>query len=176
MRDDFIEEELQIAQERTDHESQLLTQVLQQPVGELTTLQPAVVLAPQATLRTALNIMLQEAVSCVLIVEHDSLIGVFTERDVLAKVATQGLDLDHTPISACMTRQPAYLERDYELAYALHEMSLGGHRHIPLVDTAGRPVALVSMRAVVEALSAAFPQEMVNLPPIPPRPRTAEGA
>ena len=178
MREDIIEEELQIARERIRNEERLITHVLRRQLRDLSALQPAIVLAPSATVREALTSMNREEVSCVLIVEHDRLVGVFTERDVLTKVMAQALDIDHTPVSACMTRQPTSLEMDNELAYALHEMSLGGHRHIPLVDDQGRPVALVSMRAIVEALIEAFPQEILNLPPSPAhsQPRTPEGA
>ena len=178
MREDIIEEELHIAHERLRQEDQRITRVFRQPLRELSALQPVVVLAPSATVREALTVMNREEVSCVLIVEHDRLVGVFTERDVLTKVMAQALDMDHTPVRTCMTRQPASLEMASELAYALHEMSLGGHRHLPLVDDQGRPVALVSMRAIVEALIEAFPQEILNLPPSPAHshPRTPEGA
>jgi len=178
MREDIIEEELHIAQERLHQEEQRITRVFQRPIRELSSLQPVVVLAPSATVREALTVMNREEVSCVLLVEHDRLVGVFTERDVLTKVVAQALDMDYTPVRTCMTRQPASLEMDSELVYALYEMSLGGHRHLPLVDDQGRPVALVSMRAIVEALIEAFPQEILNLPPSPAHshPRTPEGA
>jgi len=116
--------------------------------------------------------------SCVLVVEHDHLVGVFTERDVLTKVAAQEIDVDRTPVRACMTPNPEWLELDDELVYALHRMSVDGYRHIPLVDAQGRPTALVSMRAIVEYLVVLFPQEILNLPPSPAhsRPRTPEGA
>ena len=41
-------------------------------------------------------------------------------------------------------------------------MSVGGFRHVPIVDAEGRPVHVVSVRDVVEFLVEAFPQEVLN--------------
>jgi hypothetical protein len=50
---------------------------------------------------------------------------------------------------------------------ALHQMVIGGFRHVPVVDQQGQPTALVSMQAIVATLTSAFPQELLNRPPTP---------
>jgi len=178
MWEDILEEELHLALESMREAERLETRGLLRPLRALPTLQPAVGLAPSATVREAIDTMKRAHLSCVLVVEHDHLVGVFTERDVLTKVAAQEIDVDRTPVRACMTPNPEWLELDDELVYALHRMSVDGYRHIPIVDAQGRPTALVSMRAIVEYLVVLFPQEILNLPPSPAhsRPRTTEGA
>ncbi len=178
MWEDILEEELHLALESMREAERLETLGLRLPLRALPTLQPAIGLAPSATVREAIDTMKRARLSCVLVVDHDQLVGVFTERDVLTKVAAQEIDVDHTPVRACMTPNPEWLELDDELVYALHRMSVDGYRHIPLVDAQGRPTALVSMRAIVEYLVVLFPQEILNLPPSPAhsRPRTPEGA
>ncbi len=49
------------------------------------------------------------------------------------------------------------------VAEALQIMSVGGFRHVPVVDPAGRPVFLVSAKDVVEFLVESFPDEILNL-------------
>ena len=178
MWEDILEEELHLALESMREAEQLETLGLLRPLRALPTLQPAVGLAPSATVREAIDTMKRAHVSCVLVVEHDHLVGVFTERDVLTTAAAQEIDVDRTPVGACMTPNPEWLELDDELVYALHRMRGDGYRHTPVVDAHGRPTALVSMQAIVAYLVVRFPQEILHLPPSPAhsRPRTPEGA
>ena len=178
MLEDIFEEELQIALKSMRDEERLETLGLRRPLGALPTLQPAIGIAPSASVRAAIDTMKRERLSCVLVVEQGQLVGVFTERDVLTKVAAQDVDVDRTPVGACMRPNPETLELDDELVYALHRMSVDGYRHIPVVDAQGRPTAFVSMQAIVEYLIVLFPEEILNLPPSPAhsRPGTREGA
>ena len=75
-------------------------------------------------------------------------------------------------------RDPETLSPDSPMAYALNVMSLGGFRHIPLVDAKGRPVGVVSVRDIVNHLVDHFSDKVLNLPPRPGGdiPRSREGA
>ena len=54
-----------------------------------------------------------------------------------------------------------------DLVYALHQMSLGEYRPLPVVDDQRRPIALVSRQAIIRYFLAFFPQEGFNFPPSP---------
>ena len=129
--------------------------------------QPALTVSPSTTLADTIHLMQRERRSCVLIMENDRLAGIFTERDILMKVAGQPLDLVHTPVSVSMTADPFTLPADANVAFALNKMVLEGFRHIPLVDDAGRPTAVVSMRNVIEYLGEIYSREMLTVPPDP---------
>ena len=103
----------------------------------------------------------------VLVVEAGKLVGIFTERDVLMKVAGHPIDLTQRKVSAFMTPDPVTLPADSAVAFALNRMVLEGFRHIPLVDDDNRPVAVVSMRNLIEYLSDFFNRDVLNLPPDP---------
>jgi CBS domain-containing protein len=103
----------------------------------------------------------------VLVVEHGQLVGVLTERDVVTKVAAMSLDVDHMPLQEVMQPDPECLHLDDALIYALHQMHHGAYRHVPVVDEQRRPTALVSIQVIIDELVAAFPQELLNLPPSP---------
>ena len=117
--------------------------------------------------------MNEHRIGCVLVVEAGRLVGIFTERDVLTKVVTAGRDIDTTPVGEVMTRDPECLTLDDGIAYALNMMSVGGFRHIPLVDADGYPTGMVAMRDIVDYIVDLFPEEVLNLPPSP---RTASRA
>ena len=178
MSNDIFEEELQIAEEQASNEARLAAIGMQRTIGELLTLQPAVTCERSITVRQAIETMQRERIGCILIVEHSRLVGVFTERDILTKVAAREIDLDHLRVDALMTPDPECLNRDNELVYALNQMSVGGYRHIPILNDQGRPIGVVSMRDIVDYLSHLFPQDVLNLPPSPMHgiPQTPEGA
>jgi signal-transduction protein with cAMP-binding, CBS, and nucleotidyltransferase domain len=168
MREEAKAEEQQITQERARSDTRLASlAVLQQRVGELPPLPPAFALGYRATVRDALELMRQKQLSCVLVVEHGQLVGVFTERDVLTQVAATPLDVDQVLLRDVMQSDPECLHLDDELVYALHQMNRGAYRHVPVIDEQRRPTALVSMQAIIDYLVASFPQEILNLPPSP---------
>jgi CBS domain-containing protein len=169
MREETQAEESQIGQERAHSAARLgPLAVLQRHIRELLpTLPPAVALGHQAPVRDAIAVMREKQLSCVLVVEHGQLVGVFTERDVVTKVAATPLDVDHVPLRDVMQPDPECLQLDDELVYALQQMLRGAYRHVPVVDEQRRPTALVSLQTIIEELVAAFPHELLNLPPSP---------
>ncbi len=95
------------------------------------------------------------------------LVGIFTERDVLNKVALKNVDPEKTPVQEMMTLNPSALTMDHSIAFAMNKMSVGGYRHVPIVDSTGKPVGMVSVRDVIEFIVEHYPQEILNLPPEP---------
>ena len=177
MNEDIILEEEAIADERAADAVRLGAAILHQPIRALATLKPAVCVAPSATVRMAIERMNQNGTGCVLVEEARRLVGIFTERDVLTKIVGSAVDIDHTTVERVMTRDPECLSPDERAAYALNKMSVGGFRHIPLVDDDGRPVGVVSMRNVVDYMVDLFQTEVLNLPPEPRNiARAREGA
>jgi len=167
MNEDIILEEEAIAAERSAEFTRLGTVIMRRPIRGLPTLKAPITLSPAATVHDAVRRMNESSVGCVLIVQAKRLVGVFTERDLLTRVATQGLDLDRTLVEQVMTRDPECLTLDDGIAYALNKMSLGGFRHIPLVDDDGSPTGVVAMRNIVDYIVDLFPNEILNLPPSP---------
>jgi CBS domain-containing protein len=169
MQNEAKAEEPQIMQERAHSEARLEpVAALQRRIRELLpTLPPAGALDQGAPVREAIVMMQEKQLSCVLLVEQGRLVGVFTERDVVTKVAAAPLDVDRVPLRDVMRPDPECLQLDDTLVDALHQMYLGDYRHVPVVDEQGRPTALVSMQALVDALVEALPQDLLNLPPTP---------
>ncbi len=102
-----------------------------------------------------------------LVVDADRLVGVFTERDVLRKLAATGRDASGATVAELMTADPECLTLDDGIGFAMNLMSVGGFRHIPLVDSEHRPTGVVAMRAIVDYIVDVFPRQVLNLPPAP---------
>ncbi len=137
---------------------------LEMPIAKLPLGEPIVV-DLSATVAQAVMTMNVNHVGCVLVQEHGRLAGIFTERDVITKVF--GMEDCHAvPVASVMTRGPETLRPQDPLAFALNHMSVGGYRHIPIVD-GGRPVGVLSVRNIVNYLAELNPQGIVNLPHSP---------
>jgi CBS domain-containing protein len=134
------------------------------PVSQLE-LGPVLAVAPETSVRDAIARMNQHGRGAVLVLERARLAGIFTERDVLRRVLARELELASTPVAEVMTRDPDRLEPSATLAQALRTMARSRYRHLPVVDAAGTPIALVSMRRIVQFVCEAFPREIWNAPP-----------
>jgi CBS domain-containing protein len=167
MEDDIILEEEEIAQERAAEAARLGATILHQPIRALATVKPAVCVPPTASVRSAIACMNQHSAGCVLVEDQGRLVGIFTERDVLTKIVGTNHDIDRMTVETVMTPDPEALRPDDRVTYALNKMSVGGFRHIPLVDEQGHPVGMVSMRNVVDYMVDLFRTEVLNLPPQP---------
>ena len=84
--------------------------------------------------------------------EADKLVGIFTERDVLMRVAGIVDDLSAATVWGYMTPDPVAVHADLPIAHALHLMAVHGFRHLPLVDADSRPIGVISFRDVVHFL------------------------
>ena len=146
-----------------DLESALVTETL-----DKVTTQPPVVVEGRATLAETISRMQQGSRGCALVVnDAGRLAGIFTERDVLMRVAGRSIDLAQTVVGDYMTRDPVTLPADSSVAFALNRMLIEGFRHIPLVDERGCPTGVVSQRQLIEYLSEFFNRDLLNLPPEP---------
>ncbi len=163
MVDHYLDDEANVAAEQDLFDSHSL----QRPLKELPELQPVVCLPSTAKVSEAIQSMAEERVGIILIVDDEKLAGVFSERDVLLKVAAASLDINATSVADVMTRNPQTLRPHNELVYALNLMSVGGFRHVPIVDGDNHPVAVVSMRDIVEYIVSLYPDEVLKLPPSP---------
>ncbi len=148
-----------------DDKEQLRGAILTTPLSELKLREPILVDAA-ASVVAAVNAMNEHRTGCVLVEDNGKLAGIFTERDVLTRVIFRNNN-NAMKVEAVMTRNPETLQASASIAFALNMMSVGGYRHIPVVDRAGRPVGVVSVKDLVNFLVDMFPESVLNLPPNP---------
>jgi CBS domain-containing protein len=107
---------------------------------------------PDTPAGQVLQKMIDERIGCVMIVEDDQLVGIFTERDALMKINTDAARLSKRPISQFMTANPVTLEAHDKIAFALQKMDVGGYRHIPILFN-GKLAGVISIRDILRYLT-----------------------
>ncbi len=110
---------------------------------------PMVSAAPDETVRTVLHRMAENDVGAVVVLEQGRLAGIFSERDVLLRVEDDDLD---RPVRDFMTTSVQTVLPEDSIGYALHEMDVGGYRHLPVVDQHGKVCGIISVRDVLHFL------------------------
>ncbi len=117
----------------------------------VTALRPVVWVAKQATVLDAVRAMVEARVGATVVLEDDRLIGVFTERDVTARVVFKGLDPTKTTVAEVMTRSVVTVREDADRSSVLKLMTEHHIRHLPVVDAEGRVLTMLSMRHLLRA-------------------------
>jgi CBS domain-containing protein len=177
--DSWIEEDLELlAEGQQEERSRVLNQrMIREPIRTLNP-RPPVSLGRTASIADAIRLMKEHRIGCALVVEGERLTGIVTERDILLKVLGTDMDVEHTPVERVMTPDPEALSPDDGIVFALNKMSVGGFRHVPLIDAQGRPVGIVSVKLIVDYIVDFFPNDVLNLPPEPGKnvAREREGA
>lgn len=116
-------------------------------------------LPPSASVRDAARIMAERHVGAVLVAVDGRLQGIFTERDVLARVVAAGLDPDETALGGVMTPNPDTVGPNDSPLQALRRMSEAGYRHLPVVDGADM-VGIVSIRDLYAAVNRELAEDL----------------
>lgn len=167
--DDYLEEDIAIQDERSRPAKTLSAESFTRPIEVLLDDRPLPVVTTRAAIDQAVGVMRELHSGAVLVSDEDLLVGIVTERDLLQKVYDRGLDTASTPVTSIMTARPHTLRQDDTIAFLVNAMRVGGFRHVPIVDERGKPRQLISVRDVLAYIADRFPEEIINLPPEPPR-------
>jgi CBS domain-containing protein len=126
--------------------------LMEDPV-ELLQPRTPVTVGPNTTVREAIRTMLTGDIGALLIVGDDGkLLGIFSERDLLTKVAGTHEGYNDVPVHQFMTPNPETVTPSHTLAFALHKMDIGGYRHTPVVENRV-PVGMISVRDMLRHIT-----------------------
>lgn len=121
--------------------------------------EPFVAIAPDTTVGEAVKKLAGLHIACLLIAEGDKLVGVFSERDVLARVALEFEQVKDNPVSDVMTSDPIFVCENDSAVVALSVMAICGYRHVPVLDLNDNLVGIISPQRVTEFLQSHFKTE-----------------
>ena len=117
------------------------------------------------------------AVGCVVDWRGPELSGILTARDGRGKGVARDVDYGR-PVDEFMTPDPITLPLSATIGEAVNIMIERKFRHIPITEDGGeRPLAVFSIKDVIDLLAQSFPTHVLNLPPRPHQEMsTREGA
>ena len=120
-------------------------------IGDLPPREP-LICAPDTPLSEVVKLLYEHSVGAVTVVDGETIVGIFSERDVLMRLNVDYQALLDKPIDQYMTHNPVTLEGRDKIAYALHKMDLGGYRHIPVTDE-GKLTGMISVRLILRYIN-----------------------
>lgn len=104
---------------------------------------------PETSVHRAAGLMADKNVGAVMVIDHERLVGIFTERDAVFRVMARGLDARTTRLADVMTTAPRTVDPDKPFGYALLVMHENGFRHLPVIEN-GKPIGIVSARSAMD--------------------------
>lgn len=106
---------------------------------------------PDDTVLDALKLMAEKNIGGVLIMEGDSLRGIFTERDYARKIILKGKASSDIRMSEVMVTELITVTPESTTSDCMKLMTDKTIRHLPVIEN-GKPVGLVSIGDVVKAV------------------------
>jgi CBS domain-containing protein len=110
-------------------------------------------IAPDATVYAALELMAAKDVGALLVLEHDKLVGILSERDYARKVVLKGKSSKDTQVREIMTDAVFSVRPDQTIEECMTLMTAKRIRHLPVIAQ-GKLVGVISIGDVVKALIA----------------------
>lgn len=109
---------------------------------------------PTANLTETARLMFAGRAGSALVLQQASLVGIFTERDILRALGdSSSADLARvSPVSKWMSPDPDTIDPETTVAEALNRMLFGGFRHLPVMDGEA-VVGVVSMRDLARSMA-----------------------
>ncbi|NND96813.1 MAG: CBS domain-containing protein [Pirellulaceae bacterium] len=113
---------------------------------------PFVQLTADSSIREATQALAESKVSSLLVVEDQKLVGIFTERDFLEKVAEQFPQKSTSPVREVMTSDPMVVYETDPIGTAVAAIAVAGHRHVPVLKMDGTVMGILSPKRVLACL------------------------
>ncbi len=95
------------------------------------------------TVLTAAKRMNENRIGSLVVTDGDTVVGIFTERDILTRIVGAGLTPDTTKVGDVMTTPVAVCRRDTTIDEARSVMTKRRLRHLPVVEE-GRLLGIIT--------------------------------
>lgn len=87
-----------------------------------------------ATVRDAANLLAEKRIGALPIVRDGEVVGIFSERDLVYRLHSDGPDILDQPVEKAMTAPPITVSPDTPVMSALSLMTRRRIRHLPVVE------------------------------------------
>ncbi len=107
-------------------------------------------ISPNATLKEAMDKIVDKKIGALLVMRGEELIGIITERDIFRRIALEGSGVLDTKVETSMTTNLIVGIPDDKIEIAMSYMTNNRFRHLPIMD--GQNIAgIISIGDIVKA-------------------------
>lgn len=111
------------------------------------------IISPNDSLKDAAEKMRTLNVGPLPVCDGDRLKGIITDRDIVVRAVSQGMDPNNTRVSQAMTDEHEYVYEDEDISQVARKMKDEQLRRILVVNRGKRLVGIVSLGDLAEAMS-----------------------
>jgi CBS domain-containing protein len=104
---------------------------------------------PSAKLSVAIKILAERRIGAVLVMTHQHLEGILSERDIVRVLGERGAAVLDEPVHAVMTRKVITCRQADTVGALMEMMTSGKFRHLPVVE-GDKVVGLISIGDIVK--------------------------
>ncbi|HXG37776.1 MAG TPA: CBS domain-containing protein [Bacteroidota bacterium] len=115
------------------------------PISEIVADRPLFSVTKDKTVAEVARFMAEKNVGAIPVTEENRLVGIFSERDVITRVVSKGLDPSRVKVGDVMTTKIVVATVDESYESCLKKMQQAHCRHLPVVS-GERLVGIVSLR------------------------------
>jgi CBS domain-containing protein len=108
---------------------------------------------PDATVQFVAGLMKEKNIGCVVVTDNHRPVGIVTDRDIALRSGTLCDQPDMILIETVMTRDITTIRKDAGIFDAIQEMKTLGVRRMPIVDSGGRLVGLLTVDDLIRLLA-----------------------
>lgn len=122
---------------------------------------PAIVISEKSSVRDAVKIMDKKKVGSVIVESLDKKpLGIFTERDVIKGFIEKHKNFLLSPVLPLISSPLQSIGSKASIARAIHIMSIGGFRHLGIIDE-GQKLSMISIKDVLDFIHNALTKKIV---------------
>ncbi len=112
----------------------------------------AIGVSPTTPVSQAIRIMRSKNISCIVVLEGNKPIGIFTERNVVQATAQRGADFDDCEIRQLMSSPVLTANKNAEMYTAYNLLVTSKIRHLVVVDDDNHAVGVITQSNLIEHL------------------------
>ena len=108
---------------------------------------------PDATVQFVAELMKEKNIGCVVVTQNHKPVGIVTDRDIALRGVSLCGDPEEALIESIMSTDILTIRKDAGIFDAIQEMKSAGVRRMPIVDSAGRLVGLLTVDDLIRLLA-----------------------
>lgn len=118
--------------------------------------QGVVFVEPGTKIIDVARLMEEKDVGCVLVLDNDKPRGILTDRDIVVRCLAKNIDVSDCSIENVMTESVDSVKDTDGIFDCIEHMRKAGVRRIPVVDSSGKAIGIVSFGDLLAVLSKEF--------------------